>query len=167
VLLCVCNGVHQVVQAPAVLVGNSAGALTALQVAVAAPRLCRGLLLLNCTMRRNHQRNQNPLLHPFITAWQWLLQVSSALLNPFAGELSTVKPWKLLQWLAVEGRAVPFQEIGFCPVTATGIMSCWGAPPSTHRAIVIELLCKAAAPGCSSLQQLLHCCQVGDRPPRQ
>eukprot|EP00775_Hariotina_reticulata_P007448 gene7448-7658_t len=66
--------INQVVQAPAVLVGNSAGALTALQVAVAAPNLCRGLLLLNCTMRRNHERNQHPLLHPLITGWQWLLQ---------------------------------------------------------------------------------------------
>lgn len=41
----------QVVGGPAVLVGNSAGALAALQVAVSAPQLVRGLMLLDCSMR--------------------------------------------------------------------------------------------------------------------
>lgn len=41
----------QVVCEPAVLVGNSAGGLSALQVAVAAPGMTRGLMLLDCSMR--------------------------------------------------------------------------------------------------------------------
>lgn len=49
-LLLPCAGA-QVVCAPAVLVGNSAGALAALQAAVAAPDMTRGLMLLDCSMR--------------------------------------------------------------------------------------------------------------------
>jgi pimeloyl-ACP methyl ester carboxylesterase len=41
----------QVVGQSAVLVGNSAGALTALKVAVEAPQLARGLMLLDCSLR--------------------------------------------------------------------------------------------------------------------
>jgi hypothetical protein len=41
----------QVVCAPSVLVGNSAGALAALQAAVADPAMARGLMLLDCSLR--------------------------------------------------------------------------------------------------------------------
>lgn len=58
---------------PALLVGNSAGGLAALQAAVAAPHLVRGLVLLDCSLRRQHVRNQHPLLHPFVAALQWAL----------------------------------------------------------------------------------------------
>ena len=56
-----------------VLVGNSAGGLVALQTAVTRPDLIQGLLLLDCSMRHMHERNQPPLLHPLIGAYQWLL----------------------------------------------------------------------------------------------
>lgn len=63
----------QVVRAPAVLVGNSAGGLAALQAAATAPHLVRGLVLLACTMRRMHERNQPPFVHPFVKLFQWML----------------------------------------------------------------------------------------------
>lgn len=43
--------VEDVVQQPAILVGNSAGALAALQAAVDAPQMTRGLVLLDCSLR--------------------------------------------------------------------------------------------------------------------
>jgi pimeloyl-ACP methyl ester carboxylesterase len=63
----------QVVRAPAVVVGNSAGALAALQAAVNAPHLLRGLVLLDCTMRTMHERNQPAIMHPMISALQFVL----------------------------------------------------------------------------------------------
>jgi pimeloyl-ACP methyl ester carboxylesterase len=47
VYTCVLFKILQVVRAPAVVVGNSTGALAALQAAVNAPHLLRGLVLLN------------------------------------------------------------------------------------------------------------------------
>lgn len=70
--------VNEVVRAPAVVVGNSAGALASLQAAVNAPHLLRGLLLLDCTMRNMHERNQPPLMQPLIGALQWLLHDTPA-----------------------------------------------------------------------------------------
>ncbi|KAF6254244.1 Alpha/Beta hydrolase protein [Scenedesmus sp. NREL 46B-D3] len=66
--------VNEVVRAPAVVVGNSAGALSALQAAVNAPHLLRGLVLLDCTMRNMHKRNQPAFLHPAISALQFVLR---------------------------------------------------------------------------------------------
>lgn len=56
------------------VVGNSAGALAALQAAVAAPHLLRGLMLLDCSMRAMHEANQPGLVHPLISLAQWVMQ---------------------------------------------------------------------------------------------
>jgi pimeloyl-ACP methyl ester carboxylesterase len=63
----------QVVKQPVVLLGNSAGGLAALQTSVTRPDIVQGLLLLDCSMRHMHVRNQPALLHPLIAAYQWLL----------------------------------------------------------------------------------------------
>jgi pimeloyl-ACP methyl ester carboxylesterase len=71
--MCVLFADLQVVRAPAVVVGNSAGALAALQAAVNAPHLLRGMVLLDCTMRTMHERNQTAMMHPLISALQYVL----------------------------------------------------------------------------------------------
>lgn len=47
-----------VIGGPAFLVGNSIGCIVALQVAVQAPELVQGLVLLNCSLRLLHERKQ-------------------------------------------------------------------------------------------------------------
>jgi pimeloyl-ACP methyl ester carboxylesterase len=50
-----------VVGEPAFLAGNSIGCIVALQVAVQAPELVQGLVLLNCSLRLLHERKQASL----------------------------------------------------------------------------------------------------------
>lgn len=50
-----------VVGGPAFLAGNSIGCIVALQVAVQAPKLVQGLVLLNCSLRLLHERKQADL----------------------------------------------------------------------------------------------------------
>lgn len=49
---------QQVIGAPTVLVGNSIGCVVALQAAVNAPELCRGVVMLNCSLRLLHDRKR-------------------------------------------------------------------------------------------------------------
>ncbi|GBF93258.1 hypothetical protein Rsub_05990 [Raphidocelis subcapitata] len=58
----------------ATLAGNSAGGLAALQAAVLAPRRARGVLLLDCALRRLHPRRTPAAARPLVAALQWALR---------------------------------------------------------------------------------------------
>ncbi len=52
---------REVVQAPALLVGNSVGAIVVLQAAVAAPDIVKRLVLINCSLRQLHERYRDAI----------------------------------------------------------------------------------------------------------
>ncbi|GBG86941.1 hypothetical protein CBR_g44394 [Chara braunii] len=67
---------HEVVGSPAFLVCNSVGCITGLQVAVSAPDVVRGLVLLNVSLRLLHIKKQKWFAKPFIKAFQTLLRTT-------------------------------------------------------------------------------------------
>ncbi|KAK9699402.1 hypothetical protein RND81_08G171300 [Saponaria officinalis] len=64
----------QVVQDKAFFICNSIGGLVGLQAAVMEPQICRGLLLLNISLRMLHIKKQPPLGKPLINAFQSVLR---------------------------------------------------------------------------------------------
>ncbi len=65
--------VREVVGEPALLVGNSIGAIVALQSAVLAPEQVRGIALLNCSLRLLHERKRSTI--------PWIRRASAPLLQ--------------------------------------------------------------------------------------
>ena len=52
---------EEIVKEPAFLVGNSIGAIVVLQAAVTKPELCKGVLILNCSLRLLHESKRSTL----------------------------------------------------------------------------------------------------------
>lgn len=64
---------REVVGAPAILVGNSIGAIVALQAAVSSPEQVAGVVMINCSLRLLHDRKRQTL--------PWLRRTSTPLLQ--------------------------------------------------------------------------------------
>lgn len=64
----------EVVQDRAFFICNSIGGLVGLQAAVMAPNICKGLVLLNISLRMLHVTKQPPLARPLIKSFQSLLR---------------------------------------------------------------------------------------------
>ena len=67
----------QVVGTHAFLVSNSVGGIAALQCAVAAPDCCRGVVLMNVSLRGLHITKQLPFMRPLVATFQRTLRTSS------------------------------------------------------------------------------------------
>lgn len=65
-----------VVKDKAFFICNSIGGLVGLQAAVAKPEICRGLFLLNISLRMLHVKKQPWFGRPFIASFQSLLSVT-------------------------------------------------------------------------------------------
>lgn len=64
----------EVVKDDAFFICNSIGGLVGLEAAVMAPQICKGLLLLNISLRMLHIKKQPQLGRPLIKAFQTLLR---------------------------------------------------------------------------------------------
>lgn len=64
----------EVVQDEAFFICNSIGGLVGLQAAVMAPHICKGLVLLNISLRMLHIKKQPPLARPLLKSFQSLLR---------------------------------------------------------------------------------------------
>ena len=64
----------QVVGTHAFLVSNSVGGIAALQCAVAAPDCCRGVVLMNVSLRGLHITKQLPFMRPLVATFQRTLR---------------------------------------------------------------------------------------------
>jgi len=71
---CLTDFCRDIVQQPAVIVGNSAGTIAALQAATDEPDLFAGVMLVTPTFREMHVAEQSPFLQPLTAAVQKLLQ---------------------------------------------------------------------------------------------
>ena len=140
----------QVVCAPSVLVGNSAGALAALQAAVADPAMARGLMLLDCSLRYMRK-----LVEGMLERLRWCRLYCSALRKCHNDSVTTVGPDGL-------GCAILQHEaIVFSSLVAQGPVSCSVSslnPAYFEHCSFFENICAGMTACCSTVlcHQLCH-----------
>jgi pimeloyl-ACP methyl ester carboxylesterase len=70
--------IQTIIREPAFVVTNSVGGVTGMQTALDAPRLVRGVILMNVSLRMLHESKQPPLAKPLIKAFQTALRTTVA-----------------------------------------------------------------------------------------
>jgi len=121
--------VREVVGQPALLVGNSIGAIVALQSAVLAPEQVRGVALLNCSLRLLHERKRSTI--------PWIRRASAPLLQKL---------------LALPGVGKFFFDQVRKPGTVRKILKQAYIRPEAVTDELVEILCSPAAdPGAAEV----------------
>jgi pimeloyl-ACP methyl ester carboxylesterase len=120
---------REVVQGPAVLVGNSIGCIVAMQAAVDAPNWVVSVALLNCSLRLLHEKRRSQL--------PWFRQVGAAAMQSLLG----------VSWF---GRS--FFKLIATPKTVRRIlMQAYRNPEAVTDELVTMLLTPAADPGAADV----------------
>lgn len=120
---------REVIGQPVFLVGNSIGGVAVMQAAVDAPECCRGVALLNCSIRMLHERRLKLL--------PWYRRIGAPILQQILG----------IRWLGHR-----FFQLIARPRTVRNILLQAYAQPETVTDELVDLLMKPAAdPGAADV----------------
>ncbi|WP_218079621.1 alpha/beta fold hydrolase [Anthocerotibacter panamensis] len=125
----VADFIAQVVNAPALVVGNSIGAIVALQAAVLRPELVQGITLINCSLRLLHRTKRQSL--------PWLRRVGAPVLQ------------SLLSWEPL-GRFF-FEQLRQPQTVKKILLQAYGDPKAVTDELVDLLIAPSLDPGAWSV----------------